>query len=177
MTLKVSIQNNKTVSLWCHYKDEDGNVLAEFKIRGSGYKPYKVALERANNQISSKGFDVVTARATDKLFPELLLECVACHLIEDWKGIVFHEENQDGELVEVEPECSPENAIKLLNQSDIGPIIWAFVNSESERIQKEADLYRDEVVGKSSSSINGASSDQKKKRTTTVKNKQPSQVH
>ena len=54
MALEVNIQRNKDVSLWREYKDEEGNVLAEFKIRGIGYKPYQVALERANNQITAK---------------------------------------------------------------------------------------------------------------------------
>ncbi|MFX4646888.1 hypothetical protein ABTB84_19205, partial [Acinetobacter baumannii] len=84
MALEVNIQRNKDVSLWREYKDEEGNVLAEFKIRGIGYKPYQVALERANNQITAKGFDVAKASPDDKLFHELLLEAVACHLIEDW---------------------------------------------------------------------------------------------
>lgn len=89
MALEVNIQRNKDVSLWREYKDTEGNVLAEFKIRGIGYKPYQVALERANNQISSKGFDVAKATTEDKLFHELVLEAVASHLIEDWKGVVL----------------------------------------------------------------------------------------
>lgn len=34
MALEVNIQRNKDVSLWREYKDTEGNVLAEFKIRG-----------------------------------------------------------------------------------------------------------------------------------------------
>ncbi|MFX6214097.1 hypothetical protein ABTF16_23970, partial [Acinetobacter baumannii] len=80
--------------------------------RGIGYKPYQVALERANNQISSKGFDVAKATAEDKLFHELVLEAVASHLIEDWKGVVFVEEGPEGELVKTEPTFNGENAFK-----------------------------------------------------------------
>ena len=41
MALKVAIQQSKEVTLWKEYKDGDGNVLAEFKIRGSDYKAYR----------------------------------------------------------------------------------------------------------------------------------------
>ncbi|RSP92652.1 hypothetical protein EA716_15530 [Acinetobacter baumannii] len=173
MALKVTIQTSKTVSKWREYTDIEGNVLAEFKIRGSGYKPYQVALERANNQITSKGFDVSKAGKDDKLYHELLLEAAACHLIEDWKGVVF-EEKIDGEVVETEPEYSPENAVKLLNMGDIGISIWLYVKQEAEDIQKEADAYKDEIVGKSSNSTTGASSTQKKKRATTTRSRQRS---
>ncbi|MGZ2080098.1 hypothetical protein ACXP65_19405, partial [Acinetobacter baumannii] len=98
MALKVSIQTSKTVSKWREYVDGDGNVLAEFKIRGIAYKPYQVALERANNQITSKGYDVSKASKDDKLYHELLLEAAACHLIEDWKGVVFEEVTENQEL-------------------------------------------------------------------------------
>ncbi|KQE15680.1 hypothetical protein SAMN02799632_02036 [Acinetobacter pittii] len=174
MALKVSIQTSKTVSKWREYVDKEGNVLAEFKIRGISYKPYQVALERANNQITSKGYDVSKASKEDKLYHELLLEAAACHLIEDWKGVIFEEENAEKEIVETEPEYSPENAIKLLNMGDIGVAVWLYIRQEAENIQNEADFYKDEVVGKSSSSTTGPSSAQKKKRTTTARNKRQS---
>ncbi|MDV7565318.1 hypothetical protein R4671_03260 [Acinetobacter baumannii] len=167
MALKVTIQTSKTVSKWREYTDTEGNVLAEFKIRGSGYKPYQVALERANNQITTKGYDVGKASKDDKLYHELLLEAAACHLIEDWKGVVFEEKIEGGEVIETEPEYSPENATKLLNMGDIGISIWLYVKQEAEDIQKEADVYKDDVVGKSSNSTIGASSTQKKRATTT----------
>lgn len=175
MALEVNIQRNKDVSLWREYKDEEGNVLAEFKIRGIGYKPYQVALERANNQITAKGFDVAKASPDDKLFHELLLEAVACHLIEDWKGVVFVEEGPNGEQLKSEPAYNAENATKLLNMGDLGVSLWSFIRTESEKIQAEANQYRDDVVGKSSASTSGQSSAQKKKRTTTVKSKAQSQ--
>ncbi|MCU4589094.1 hypothetical protein KTJ20_10060 [Acinetobacter ursingii] len=160
MALEVNIQRNKDVSLWREYKDTEGNVLAEFKIRGIGYKPYQVALERANNQISSKGFDVKNASKNDKLYHELILEASACHLIEDWKGIVFVEENSDGEPIKAEPTYDAENAIKLLQMGDVGVSIWLFIKSEAERIQLEADAYKVEVMGKSQSSTNSQSDTQ-----------------
>ncbi|MDH2638209.1 hypothetical protein QDR35_06310 [Acinetobacter baumannii] len=175
MALKVTIQTSKTVSKWREYTDTEGNVLAEFKIRGSGYKPYQVALERANNQITSKGFDVSKAGKDDKLYHELLLEAAACHLIEDWKGVIFEEMKDGGEVIETEPEYSPENATKLLNMGDIGISIWLYVKQEAEDIQKEADAFRNEVVGKSQPSTTGANSTQKKKRATTTRSRQRSQ--
>ena len=83
MALKVAIQQSKDIAVWKEYKDADGNVLAEFKIHGDEYKPYRVALERAQNQVASKGYDVALAGSEDKLYHELLLEAAACHLIED----------------------------------------------------------------------------------------------
>ncbi|ENX58157.1 MULTISPECIES: hypothetical protein [Acinetobacter] len=154
MALEVNIQTNKDVSLWREYKDSEGNVLAEFKVRGIGYKPYQVALERANHQITSKGFDVKNATKEDKLYHELILEASACHLIEDWKGVVFVEENTGGELIKTEPSYDSENAVKLLGMGDVGVSIWLFIKSEAEKIQLEADAYKVEVVGKSQPSIN-----------------------
>lgn len=155
MALRVAIQQSKEVSLWKEYKDAEGNVLAEFKIRGEGYKPFRVALERANNQVTSKGYNVSTAGKEDKLYHELLLEAAACHLIADWKGVVFVEDGK-----EIEPSCTPENATKLFNMGDIGVAIWAFVKSHAEQIQAEADKVQAETLGKLSSSTNTASDTQ-----------------
>ena len=164
MALKVAIQQSKEVALWKEYKDSKGDVLAEFKIRGSDYKAYRVAVERARNQLSSKGYDVATAGNDDKLYHELLLEAAACHLVADWKGVVFVENDK-----EFEPECSPENATKLFNMGDIGVAIWAFVKAQADQIQTEANSYRDEVLGKSENSTNTSSSPVKKKRASTTK--------
>ena len=49
MSLVIGINKSKQVSAWREYKDGEGNVLAKFKIRGSGYKPYQIAIERADN--------------------------------------------------------------------------------------------------------------------------------
>lgn len=150
MALKVAIQKSKEVALWKEYKDTDGNVLAEFKIRGDGYKPFRVANERAQNQVASKGYDVSTASAKDKLYHELLLESAACHLIADWKGIILVEDGK-----EVNSPCTPENATKLLNLGDIGLAIWMFVKENAEIIQVDADATQVEIMGKSSDSISG----------------------
>ncbi|WP_317455106.1 hypothetical protein [Acinetobacter johnsonii] len=153
MALKVAIQQSKEVALWKEYKDSKGNVLARFKIRGSDYKAYRVAVERAQNQLSSKGYDVATAGSDDKLYHELLLEAAACHLVADWEGVVFVENDK-----EFEPEYSPENATKLFNMGDIGVAIWAFVKAQSDQIQTEANSYRDEVLGKSENSTDTSTS-------------------
>lgn len=147
MALKVAIQQSKEVTLWKEYKDSEGKVLAEFKIRGSNYKAYRVAVERAQNQLSSKGYDVATAGSDDKLYHELLLEAAACHLVADWKGVVLVENDK-----EFEPEYSPKNATKLFNMGDIGVAIWAFVKAQADQIQAEANAYREETLGKSENS-------------------------
>jgi len=146
MALKVAIQQSKEVALWKEYKDGKGNVLAEFKIHGSDYKAYRVAVERAQNQLSSKGYNVATAGSDDKLYHELLLEAAACHLIADWKGVVFVEDGK-----EIETPFTPENATKLFNMGDIGVAIWAFVKAQADQIQAKANAYRDETLGKSES--------------------------
>lgn len=150
MALKAEIQKSKNVSLWKEYKDAEGNVLAEFKIRGEAYKPFRVALERANNQVTSKGYNVSTAGKEDKLYHELLLEAAACHLIADWKGVVFVEDGK-----EIEPSCTPENATKLFNMGDIGVAVWVFVKAHAEKIQLEADQNTADTLGKSQSSTDG----------------------
>ncbi|MCK4087564.1 hypothetical protein HCY58_10945 [Acinetobacter radioresistens] len=141
MALKVAITQNKEVSAWREFQG------AEFKIRGIAHKAFQVAEERARNQVVSKGYDVSLAGNDDKLFHELLLEAVASHLIEDWKGVEFIENEES-----VEPPYTPENAYKLLKNTDIGLKLWLFIKTEAEKLQKEADGFRDEVVGKSPSS-------------------------
>lgn len=165
MSLIVGLNKSKQISKWCEYKDAEGSVLAEIKVRGISYKPYQVAVERAQNQISSKGFDVDTATTNDKLFHELLLDAAACHLIEDWKGIAVPDENG-------EPKdfiYTTENAKKLLNEGDIGPVIWLFVKSNAEEIQREADGIKAEVLGKSENSMSGQKSVAKPKPRATRK--------
>lgn len=171
MSLIVGLNKSKQISKWCEYKDADGNVLAEIKVRGISYKPYQVAVERAQNQISSKGFDVDTASVNDKLFHELLLDAAACHLIEDWKGIAVPDENG-------EPKdfiYTTENAKKLLNEGDIGPVIWLFVKSNAEEIQREADGIKAEVLGKSENSTSGQKSEVKPKPRATRKSQPTSE--
>ena len=155
MTLVVEIEKSKETSIWKEYKDAEGNVLARFKIRGESYKPYRVALERAQNQVASKGYVVSTASGEDKLYHELLLEAAACHLIEDWDGVSFRENSKV-----TEQPCTPENATKLLNMGDIGVAIWAFVKHHAEQIQINANKTQAETLGKSSSSTNSQSDTQ-----------------
>ena len=150
MALVVEIEKSKNVSLWKDYKDGDGNLLAEFKIRGDAYKPYRVALERAQNQVASKGYSVSTASAEDNLYHELLLDAVACHLIEDWKSVSFFENG-----VVTEQPFTPENAIKLFRLGRTGVAVWAFVKSKAEQIQAEADAVKADTLGKSKSSTDG----------------------
>lgn len=171
MSLVVGLNKSKQISKWCEYKDAEGNVLAEIKVRGISYKPYQVAVERAQNQISSKGFDVDTATTNDKLFHELLLDAAACHLIEDWKGIAVPDENG-------EPKdfiYTTENAKKLLNEGDIGPVIWLFVKTNAEEIQREADGIKAEVLGKSENSTSGQKSVAKSKPRATRKSQPTSE--
>ena len=171
MSLIVGLNKSKQISKWCEYKDAEGNVLAEIKVRGISYKPYQVAVERAQNQIAQKGFDVDTASANDKLFHELLLDAAACHLIEDWKGIAVPDENG-------EPKdfiYTTENAKKLLNEGDIGPVIWLFVKTNAEQIQREADEVKAETLGKSENSMSGQKSAAKSKPRVTRKSQPTSE--
>lgn len=183
MSLIVGLNKSKQISKWCEYKDAEGNVLAEIKVRGISYKPYQVAVERAQNQISSKGFDVDTATTNDKLFHELLLDAAACHLIEDWKGIAVTKKDSDGNIIYnedgtpliVEVPCTTENAKSILNEGDIGPVIWLFVKTNAEQIQREADEVKAETLGKSENSMNGQKSEVVPKRRNSPKSRTTSE--
>ncbi len=167
MSLIVGLNKSKQISKWCEYKDAEGEVLAKIKVRGISYKPYQVAVERAQNQIAQKGFDVDTASANDKLFHELLLDAAACHLIEDWDGIAVPDANG-------EPKdfiYTTENAKKLLNEGDIGPVIWLFVKTNAEQIQREADEVKAETLGKSENSTSGQKSEVVPKRRNSPKSR------
>lgn len=144
MSLKVQIKESKQVSKWVEYKDSDGTVLAEFKIRGDAYQAYLSAKERASNQVSSKGFDVTTATKDDQTYIELLRDCVACHLIEDWKGVEF----EDSKGNTTQPPYTQENAIKLLRMGDLGNVLWLFITTNAAKIQEEADKEHAETLGK-----------------------------
>ena len=165
MSLVVGINKPKHVSKWCDYKDADDNVLASFKVRGIGYKPYQIALERVNNQISSKGYNVETATKEDSLFHELLFDALSVHLIEDWKGIDF-EEVINGEIVRREVPFTTEKAKEALRDGDNGPIIWLFIKNQAEKMQLEADSEKLEILGKLASSTNGQSTEATKKLVT-----------
>ncbi|MFH4351955.1 hypothetical protein WAJ70_22990, partial [Acinetobacter baumannii] len=78
-------------------------------VRGISDKPFQGAIERAGNQISSKGYDVMVKDENAKLYHEFLMDACAAHLIEDWKGVVFAE-IVDGKTVESEKPYTPENA-------------------------------------------------------------------
>ncbi|WP_098722546.1 hypothetical protein [Acinetobacter baumannii] len=164
MALKVGIIKSSDVSKWCEYKGVDGEVQAEFKVRGIAYKPFQVAIERAGNQISSKGYDVMVKDEDAKLYHELLMDACAAHLIEDWKGVVFAE-IVDGKTVESEKPYTPENASKLLNLGDIGISIWLFIKEQAQKIQEEADKDKALILGKSSSSTNTKRPMRRKRRT------------
>lgn len=162
MALKVGIVRSSEVSKWCIFETVDGQ--AEFKIRGIGYKPFQVALEKAGNQISSKGYDVMVKDENGKLYHELLLDAAGAHLIEDWKGVVFAEV-EDGVTVEIDQPYTPENASKLLNLGDIGLLIWSFVKEQAQKIQEEADKGKAMILGKSSNSTSTKRPMRRKRRT------------
>ncbi|MCH2072965.1 hypothetical protein ACW2B4_16525 [Acinetobacter pittii] len=162
MSLKVGIVRSSEVSKWCTFETAGGQ--AEFKIRGIGYKPFQVALEKAGNQISSKGYDVMVKDENAKLYHELLMDACAAHLIEDWKGVVFAEVVESNS-VETEKPYTPENASKLLNLGDIGIVIWSFIKEQAQKIQEEADKEKALILGKSSSSTNTRKRMRRKRRT------------
>jgi len=162
MSLKVGIVRSSEVSKWCTFETAGGQ--AEFKIRGIGHKPFQVALEKAGNQISSKGYDVMVKDENGKLYHELLMDAAGAHLIEDWKGVVFAEV-VEGETVEIDQPYTPENASKLLNLGDIGLLIWSFIKEQAQKIQEEADKDKAKILGKSSNSTNIEKPMRQKRRT------------
>ena len=151
MSLAINTVKPKNTERWVHYTDSKDKVLASFLVRNIGFKSYRVALERANNQIASKGFDVDSADKNDKLFHELILDAVACHLIADWKGLV-DEEGKD--II-----FTTEKAKEILTFGDIGMLIWHFVRDEAQKLQDEIDQERFEILGKSENCTNGQKSE------------------
>ncbi|ENX41535.1 hypothetical protein [Acinetobacter sp. NIPH 2100] len=164
MALKVGIVKSSEVSKWCQFKNAAGEVQAEFKIRGIAYKPFQVAMERAGNQITSKGYDVMATDPTDKLYHELLMDACAAHLIEDWKGVVFAEV-VDGKTAETDMPYTAGNASKLFNLGDIGISLWLFIKTEAQKIQEDADMDKAVILGKSLSSTNTKKPMRQKRRT------------
>ncbi|ENW81299.1 hypothetical protein F909_02590 [Acinetobacter sp. ANC 3929] len=164
MALKVGIVKSSEVSKWCQFKNTAGEVQAEFKIRGIAYKPFQVAMERAGNQITSKGYDVMSIDSADKLYHELLMDACAAHLIEDWKGVVFAEVVND-KTVETDMPYTAENASKLFNLGDIGISLWLFIKTEAQKIQEDADKDKAVILGKSLCSTNTKKPTRQKRRT------------
>lgn len=153
MALTVNIIERKHVSEWVEYKDENGNVLAEFHIRGIDYKPYQVSLERTRDfleQNKDKSISLVTG--DDKFKHEYMYEAMAHHLIIDWKGVELSDDM--GETYK-EVKYTPSNALKLLRDGDIGVLIWGFIFENATSIQKRHDEQLISTLGKSQNSTNG----------------------
>lgn len=74
IALKVGIIKSSDVAQWCTFVTEGGQ--AEFKIRGIGYKPFQVALEKAGNQITSKGYDVMVMKRA--AISWTIIRCMCC---------------------------------------------------------------------------------------------------
>ncbi|MGT2583397.1 hypothetical protein ACVR1R_19720, partial [Acinetobacter baumannii] len=77
----------------------------------------------------------------------------------------------NGEQLKSEPAYNAENATKLLNMGDLGVSLWSFIRTESEKIQSDANQYRDDVVGKSQPSTPSRTSTQGSRTTKKSKEK------
>jgi len=132
------------ISAWVDYTHEEG---LSFKIRGIKYKPYVVAHERCGNLLQSKGFDPKEATINDNTSQELVMTCVAYHLIEDWKGLT-----KNDNPVPFDKDLAKD---MMLYGGANGVLLWHFITSEAERIQNEADGIRAEVMGKSETFTSG----------------------
>ena len=155
MSLTVGINKSKHVSKWFDYVDENGAVLAKFKIRGISYKPYQVAIERSR-QILGISNEIKLIDNLAKTSQEMLLTCTAYHLIEDWSGVYIQSINDDGELEKKEIQFSQDNANDIIVYGgDDGMLIWDFINTNAKRLQAEHDKEKDEILGKSKRSTGG----------------------
>ena len=155
MSLTVGINKSKHVSKWFDYVDENGFVLAKFKIRGISYKPYQVAIERSR-QILGISNEIKSIDNLAKTSQEMLLTCTAYHLIEDWSGVNARSINDDGETETKEIQFSQDNANDIIVYGgDDGLLIWDFINTNAKRLQAEHDKEKDEILGKSKRSIGG----------------------
>ena len=155
MSLTVGINKSKHVSKWFDYVDENGDVLAKFKIRGISYKPYQVAIERSRKILSISN-EIKSIDNLAKTSQEMLLTCTAYHLIEDWSGVYIQSINDDGELEKKEIQFSQDNANDIIVYGgDDGLLIWDFINTNAKRLQAEYDKEKDEILGKSKRSTGG----------------------
>lgn len=183
MSLIVAVNKPKKVSKWCEYKDDEGNVIAQFKVRGILHGAYQSAIETINTVMAQKSKKVEDAKEEDKLFHGLLFDAAACHLIEDWSGVSIVKKDSEGNIVynedgtpkTVDIPYTPENAKSILNEGDIGPVIWLFVKTNAEQIQREADEVKAETLGKSENYTSGQKSEVVPKRRNSPKSRTTSE--
>ena len=115
-----------------------------FKIRGINYPAFKSAIERAQHQVKDRGFDIASATVDEKTLDELHRECIATHLIADWRDISF---NIDGEKKEVA--YTPNMAYYMLTESLEADELVVWITSKAKKIQEEADKMESLILGKS----------------------------
>ena len=138
MALKVTKQEQVSVSKWCEFKG------AKFHVRGSSYKPFLVATERVIAIQEKNGLSLSNISEDSKQWYDLRGESTARYLIADWADV----EDEHGNVIEY----SPDAAVDMVLNSDIGIELFLWLGETSKQIQIEAEQQKAELLGKSSSS-------------------------
>ena len=147
----------KQISQWVDF--ESGDIKAKIKIRGSKYKPFVTATERIQNVGRVEGFKIEGVGSNEMSFQDMLFKVTAEYLIEDWQNIAIE---KDGEIVDVP--YDKDIAFELMSFGGAaGLILWDFITSNANKIQAEADEYKEEILGKYENSTDGQKSEVAKK--------------
>lgn len=146
----VVTDNSVDQSIWFDFKGKDGGVLARFKINPISVKQYQLSLSVAGQSEQPK-LAISEITNETKVGSDLIVEAVAYHLITDWENV---ELSFDGGETFNLVEYSPENAIKLMLDGDVGGDVSDFIITESKNLYAENNKKKDERLGKSSNSTN-----------------------
>lgn len=153
----------KQISQWVDF--ESGDIKAKIKIRGDKHKPYVIAYDRIHNVARSTGYKIDDVQADELTFQDLIFKVTAEYLIEDWQNIAIE---KDGEIVDVP--YNKDVAFQLMAFGGMQGIdLWNFVTTNARKIQAEADAYKEEILGKSSTSTDGQKSAAAKKQKSETK--------
>ncbi|RPD86270.1 hypothetical protein EGK75_09110 [Neisseria weixii] len=118
----------------------DGEKVARFLVNPIDDSRYQVAVERMRNRAFLDGFSVDNIAEDAPTWFRNDAEATARYLIADWEGL----EDSDGLAIAY----TPEKAVDVLLNTDVGAVIWAFVKDEAEKIQSDAEAEKAEAVKK-----------------------------
>lgn len=156
----VVTDNSADQSIWFDYKNSDDEVLARFKVNPIGIKQYQLSLGVAISADKKEPLTIDSITKDTKYDHEPIIEAVARHLLTDWENV---ELSFDKGLTYSIVEYSPENALNLMLNGDLGTEISNFVIDKAKSLQEDADKEKLERLGKSlnSTSIKQAESSTK----------------
>lgn len=138
----MALKLNKKIQHEAHWVDFmlDGEKVARFLVNPIDDSRYQVAVERMRNRSFLDGFSVDNISKDAPTWFRNDAEATARYLIADWEGL----EDSDGLTIAY----TPEKAVDVLLNTDVGAVIWAFVKDEAEKIQSDTEAEKTEAVKK-----------------------------